>query len=268
METRKILIVTKTYPEISKKYGETVCTAGLLLDDDEKPMQWVRIYPVRYRDLDFDQRYPRWGIIQASIERNQKDYREESYRINDQTIKLLRKLDTKDQWEERRKFFEPFLVPSIEQIKAQGESLGLIRPHDVAYSYEESDREWTSSKQAVLDQYDLLNPKEPGSDLEKIPYKFFYKFNDSTGKHRCSIIDWEICQLYRKMRETSKMHAKESKEKEALEKVRIKLADWMPQTDLHFLMGNLKMHKDSFVIIGLIYPPFKQPKQLSLADLL
>ncbi len=36
MERRKILIVTKTYPSISIKYKETVCTAGLLLLDAEK----------------------------------------------------------------------------------------------------------------------------------------------------------------------------------------------------------------------------------------
>jgi hypothetical protein len=49
MEHRKILIATKTYPSISRKYKETVCTAGILLDDNENPLQWIRIYPIRYR---------------------------------------------------------------------------------------------------------------------------------------------------------------------------------------------------------------------------
>jgi len=83
MQKRKILIATKTYPSISRKYRETVCTAGILLDENEKPEQWIRIYPVRFRGLDTDKRYKRWSIISAEIERNEKDYREESYRIND-----------------------------------------------------------------------------------------------------------------------------------------------------------------------------------------
>ncbi|WP_013321541.1 DUF488 family protein [Gloeothece verrucosa] len=70
METRKILIATKTYPSISRKYRETVCTAGILLDDQDNPLQWIRIYPIRYRELEFDKRYPRWSIIRAKIERN------------------------------------------------------------------------------------------------------------------------------------------------------------------------------------------------------
>ena len=90
MERRKILIATKTYPSISTKYRETVCTAGILLDDNEKPEKWIRIYPIRYRQLDFDRRYPRWSIISADIERNDKDYREESYRINDSSIEIVR----------------------------------------------------------------------------------------------------------------------------------------------------------------------------------
>ncbi len=30
-ETREILLVVKTYPERSQKYGNTVCTAGILV---------------------------------------------------------------------------------------------------------------------------------------------------------------------------------------------------------------------------------------------
>ncbi|MEH2254085.1 hypothetical protein [Nostoc sp.] len=126
MERRKILIATKTYPSISTKYQETVCTAGVLLDDDEKPVQWIRIYPIRFRQLDFDKRYPRWSIIQ---------------------------------------------------------------------------------------------------------------------------------QLYRNCRDKSNETSMDNKEKEALKKVRQKLEDeFLSKKDLYFIMGNLKSHKNSFMIIGIFYP--------------
>ncbi len=47
---RKILIWGKTYPELSKKYIETVCTAGVL--ESGKP---VRLYPITYRYLNDEQ---------------------------------------------------------------------------------------------------------------------------------------------------------------------------------------------------------------------
>jgi hypothetical protein len=118
MERRRILIATKTYPSISTKYKETVCTAGILLDQDEKPVQWIRIYPVRFRELEFDQRYKRWSIISAEIERNEKDFREESYRINDTSINVIREIGTKNNWEERKSFVLPLQFSSISEIQA------------------------------------------------------------------------------------------------------------------------------------------------------
>lgn len=98
---------------------------------------------------------------------------------------------------------------------------------------------------------------EPSVQLDKIPYKFGYEFFSKDGKsHRCTINDWEIQQLYRGCRDRSKETSMENKEKEALEKVRQKLEDeFLSKKDLYFIMGNLKNHKNSFMIIGIFYPP-------------
>lgn len=101
MERRKIVIATKTYPSISRKYKETVCTAGVLLDDLEQPLQWIRIYPIRFRYLETEQRYPRWSIISAEIARNTKDYREESFRVNDESIEIVRHIGTDNNWQRK-----------------------------------------------------------------------------------------------------------------------------------------------------------------------
>jgi hypothetical protein len=41
---KRVLITVKTYPNPSKSYQETVCTAGI--DEDKN---WIRIYPVNFR---------------------------------------------------------------------------------------------------------------------------------------------------------------------------------------------------------------------------
>ena len=48
MGQTNILIIVKTYPEISRKYTETVCTAGVLADSKTL----VRLYPIRFRYLE------------------------------------------------------------------------------------------------------------------------------------------------------------------------------------------------------------------------
>ena len=255
MERRKILIATKTYPSISTKYKETVCTAGILLDDDEKPLQWIRIYPIRFRDLEFERRYKRWSIISAEIEKDTKDYRLESYKIKDSSIEIIRQIDTKNNWAERKSFVLACESSSIAEIKAQGKSLGIIKPANITkYFHQTTDREWKPQQKTIRDQLDLF---EPSVELpEKIPYQFGYKFTEIDGaKHRCTTSDWEISELYRKCRDSSPANSIEGKEQEALLKVKQKMEDeFLSKKDLYFIMGNLKTRPQTFMIIGLFYP--------------
>ncbi|GAL92384.1 MAG: hypothetical protein DWQ51_04490 [Microcystis wesenbergii TW10] len=263
METRKILIATKTYPSISTKYQETVCTAGILLSEEENPLQWIRIYPIRYRYLDFDKRYPRWAIVSAKIKRNDQDYRPESFKIDDNSLKIIRKIDTTNNWQERKSLVLSLQFRSIADIQAQGKSLGIIKPKSIERFFsKKTSREWNQKQQTVLNQLDLF---EPNIDLEKIPYKFFYQFTDEDNvPHKYSISDWEIMELYRKCRDRSQLSGLEA-EQYALEKVRQKLEDdFLESKDLYFIVGNLKNHAKSFMIIGLFYPPLVKFNQMEL----
>src|ERR1035441_3463498 len=76
----RILIWGKTYPELSKKYIETVCTAGVL--ESGKP---VRLYPITYRYLN-DEQFKLYQWITAGIQKNPNDTRPESF--NSQPIQL------------------------------------------------------------------------------------------------------------------------------------------------------------------------------------
>ena len=75
-ERQRILITVKTYPTLSRKYGETVCTAGLREDGT-----WVRLYPVPFRRLDQADRYSKYDWIECRLQRNQSDPRPETFRL-------------------------------------------------------------------------------------------------------------------------------------------------------------------------------------------
>jgi len=55
-EKKRIYIVVKTYPTISKEYAELVCTAGILEDGS-----WIRLYPMPFRKLEEYQKYPKYS---------------------------------------------------------------------------------------------------------------------------------------------------------------------------------------------------------------
>lgn len=79
MAREQILITVKTYPVISKKYGELVCTAGIRADGS-----WVRLYPVPFRLLDYPKRYKKFDWIETDLAKSRKDRRPESYHPRDE----------------------------------------------------------------------------------------------------------------------------------------------------------------------------------------
>lgn len=52
MTKTKVLIAVKTYPALSAKYDELVCTAGFLEDGT-----WIRIYPIQFRKKSYEEQY-------------------------------------------------------------------------------------------------------------------------------------------------------------------------------------------------------------------
>jgi hypothetical protein len=270
-EKAKVLVATKTYPNPSTKYMETVCTAGIRLDDDGNPLGWIRLYPIDFRYLDMDKQFPRYAIIEVDIEKNPNDPRPESHKVNRDTIKVIEQIKG-DDWDRKKKLILPFLRGSIDEIKANNESLGIIKHNEIRKIYaKDTDREWDPKAQTVLAQQNLFVDKK---DLEKIPYKFRFEYTDvfeeQEVKHDMHTIDWEIMQLYRNSLIRAKGNQTE-KEQEAVQKVLQKL-EWMrDKRDLYFMVGDQQAHMGSYMIIGLFYPPPAPPppegKQITLFDL-
>jgi hypothetical protein len=73
-QTLEVMVCCKTYPAVSTRYAETVCTAGVDRDGN-----CVRLYPVPFRFLESDQQYKRWDVIRVQAYRDTKDSRPESW---------------------------------------------------------------------------------------------------------------------------------------------------------------------------------------------
>jgi len=57
MAIKKVLITVKTYPTISGKYDELVCTAGFT-----KEGEWIRIYPIPFRKKSYGEQLNTNGL--------------------------------------------------------------------------------------------------------------------------------------------------------------------------------------------------------------
>ncbi|MGI6090991.1 MAG: hypothetical protein ACOYEL_06365 [Saccharofermentanales bacterium] len=273
---KRIYILVKTYPTISDKYAELVCTAGILEDGS-----WIRLYPVPFRLLNNNQKYPKYTWIHVDAERNTADFRPESYRPDLRTL-VVEPKPKKVDWDARRRIvFNNTIVYTnlktlIDNAKSESKtSLAIFKPKKIIdFIIQEDDREWDSNKLTKLanlsKQLDLFKTVEDVIKeyraVPKVPYKFYYQFEDDHGtKSKMKISDWEIGMLY-----WNCLKRANNNEAEAVLKVKEKYFNSFAKHDLYFFLGTTleyqnKGAKNPFMIVGVFYPPIlMEDKQLSL----
>ncbi|TAD95339.1 MAG: hypothetical protein EAZ97_15670 [Bacteroidetes bacterium] len=274
MPKTKVLITVKTYPSLSVKYDELVCTAGFREDGT-----WIRIYPVAFRKKTYGEQYEKYTWIEIDLEKNKSDFRPESYRPHsyESEIETIGKIDRKH-WEERKKLVLNKVYDDLSELilEAHDEhictSLAVFKPTKIVnFKIEEVAREWDKEKLVKLDAERLKkdmfkNEESPFKIVKKLPYKFSYVLEDTKGKKSTMMIeDWEIGQLYWNCLKKAK-----GDEKIACEKVKEKYFEFfVNKRDLYLFLGTTKQNhyvsKNPFVIIGVFYPPIgNEAKQVTL----
>jgi hypothetical protein len=257
MALTRVLITVKTYPTISAKYDELVCTAGFREDGT-----WIRIYPVPFRKRAYTEQYKKYDWIELDLVKNKSDFRPESFRpaTLETEINLVGHIDTARNWEERKKLCLGKIYYNLSELIAEakdkniGTSLAVFRPTEILDFYAEPvEREWSSKQKAALAQQNLFETKF--EVVKKLPYKFKFHFRDNQGKKSNMMIeDWETGQLF-----WNCLANHEGNEQKAIEDVRKKYFNDLSMTkDLHFYMGttqkNHYVSHNPFMIIGTFYP--------------
>lgn len=262
----KVLPLVKAYPNLSRKYGEVSCIAGLDMDTGG----WIRLYPVPFRALEDKQQFRKYEPICASVQRRSGDRRPESWRVDADSIEVIAPVIGSERgWEARRPLVEPAIGKSMCAVRRaqreDGTSLQMFRVcevSDLVIEEVERDPEKGRMAEAWAAQGSLLGAgelKQQREALEQIPFRFQYRYRclDSNCRgHLQSIVDWEIVQLFRNVRCRA----------EWKELIREK---WLGQMcgadkDTAFIVGNQHQYPDSFLVLGVWWPP--KLTQLSLAD--
>ena len=271
MPKERVLITVKTYPTLSRKYGETVCTAGVREDGS-----WMRIYPVPFRRLEDEEQYRKYDWIETDFKKGSSDPRPETYHpVEMHKLTPVGHMDTHDGWRERRRLLlekatvHTRLEALIAGAKANELSLAVFRPAAIkAFSWdEEEERDWNPKKveemRNLAQQGDLFAEewRKTFKVIPKLPYNFYYEFEDADGRRsKLQILDWEIGALFWNCRR------RHGDEKIAVEKVREKYVDHFLKTDLHFFLGTTQQYHfvapNPWVIIGVFPAPHQQQPEL------
>jgi hypothetical protein len=225
-----MLIVVRTYPDPSRRYDETVCTAAIT-DAGE----WRRLYPVPLRYLEAEKQYRTWSVVRVDVEPVSGDNRSESRRPRLDSLVQDNRLTgeaARREWVAASPTFA-----SVDELVQAGRSIGPVAVRSVEeFIAEPASAEWGPKEKAILQQDNLFQAKR---ELEKIPVKFRLRWKDGEGNEQTNTFrSWEICQTWRSWRD-------QYGEDEVIGRMR---DQWMnnvlrPGRDILFFMGNLAQPK-------------------------
>lgn len=229
-----LVVLGNAVPDIISDQRITVCTVGF-----SSHLGLVRIYPVPPSS-----HMMRWNVVQIPLDRNPKDARPESWKIQgsktewdklSSKIELKRKLKDDEKRQLVEKLHSIFGAGCIEDLNDKRVSLGMIKPKIIGYRLEKRD-DYEGMAQTQLGKgYPFLT-------IKNYPLKPVIEYRCPNckikGTHNQQVVEWGVFEWMRQNPKTP-------------EKVweNLRLTD--SSYERSFLVGNMVLYPTSFMIISL-----------------
>lgn len=254
-ESARVLITVKASPNPSGTHGETVCVAGIRLDDNPG---WIRLYPINFRELEGAMAFRKYDVVDIQIDAQPRDSRVESARPEATSFEVVKSLKT---WDLRRAYVEPFIGQTACRLFSEArqnprsQSLALIRPAEVLDLVVETHPGWTPQQQSVIDGYanqmQLFGRDRVRLQPPRFVGKYRYRCEEPDCRtHEQAIIDWEFSAF-----QFNQLDGFD--DGTAIDHLRAKFLDQLcaPNRDTAFYLGNQAKRRHAFSILGVWWPP-------------
>lgn len=238
MVRERILVTVRTYPALSARYLELVCTGGIT-----DHLEWRRLVPVPLRYLDDEQQYKTYDVVEVDVDPG-KDSRPET-----RTPRLpgLRIVGRFHKWADRCEWVNPTILPSLQALQDAGRTLAPVVVSEVVeFTARRAPSEWRPEQLERIKQVHLFDEPKP---LEKIPFDFRFRWKDGDRiEHNSMVLAWEFGQTWRQYRNRYDDPIKKMREK------------WLTDIcganrQVAFFMGNLAKRRNVFAVCGVFGPP-------------
>jgi len=240
-----LIVLGRGCPERIRDGRVTVCTAGY-----SPTLGFVRIYPTR-----IDMPLKRWSIIKVPVERNPKDTRRESWKIQGSKSEwniLHEKMEVVGELprKERLKLIANLVDDCVNVLNVEKRSLGIVKPIIEKYYFSQQE-DYDSLTQMTLLGRRMPKVKDQYPLVPRIRYRC--SRCKATYPHDQQVLEWGFYEWLRKHPENP-------------DQVWINAKLNSPNHNIYFLVGNLFRYRTRFVIISIIRLP-KSGVQLSLIPL-
>jgi len=152
------------------------------------------------------------------------------------------------------------MVSSIEKLKKENASLGVIKPELTGIDVIINSTDIYDQQKYFSLADDYLEKREKVKMPVELRYQFKCKGEPECKGHNIILIDWELNELARNL-------MRREKDKKIIEdKIKNKFFDFMKTRDLYFFMGT-HFRFGTWIIIGLFYPQKRKGIQIKLGDI-
>ncbi len=236
-ETEAIVII-KAAPQVGQRHGETVCCAGIDLYGN-----WLRLYPVSFRLLEDSKKFSRWDRIRFKWRLPTDDPRQESRKVDQDSIEIIGKLRAG----EKEPFLSKSITTSLKRERELGRSLALLKSEIQEFILaRKTDEELALDQkrfEALRAQGDLF--AKQAAPYQPCQYKFQYRYKTDDGERTGTCQDWET-------EATFFNWSNASGEKEALSRMRETFGQDYPKKGMLLAMGTHSLYPDTWLINGVI----------------
>lgn len=273
-ETARVLITVKASPQPSAKYGDTVCVAGIRIDQGRA--EWIRLYPLPFRWMGVEQQFRKYDLIDLEVRREMKDTRPESYRPDIDTIRVVRHFE---HWKDRQPIMSRVEKTSTCALTAAASdhhdapSLGMVLVKSVERLRIEPFAGWSDGQKARIAAAANLTSLDLFGDTGKTPPelkppRFIARYEyhctaDGCPGHVGQVLDWELTALQGRHRRDPDDFTKNAIEERFHERM------FATGKQTSFFMGNFEdaRKRGSFSVLGVYYPPETVATSISLFEL-
>ena len=265
------MVLVKAAPVPTSERGETMCVAAMRLSPEP---DWIRLYPVPFRDLADDSKFRKYQEITVRAIRPSGDRRPESWTPLHGSVRRGAIIGTEHGWSTRRQRVAALGEHTMCDLVASNRSgsgadtpsLAVVRaaaPPELLITQREQEQldRWQQRADGIAAKPSLFDdPKVRRPDFEVTPWRFLYHYRclalDCNG-HRQTIVDWEAVALWRRVRHRPNWQ----------DLMRQKFVEelWAPDRDTVLFVGNMEQRPWNFLILGIFWPPHDGLQQSLLA---
>ena len=235
------VVLGRTVPEDSRKYGQKVCMAGYSAENN----QFLRVYPLLVpveSDADSNGFRARHRYV-LDLQRNPQDTRSESWRVSDekQPTQTPWKLAPETKKSTLLKWLDKRVIPSIRALNDCKMSIGVIRVSSGNWRGVMVPREATEKSESVASLFDDLDDQAHFSHqvrlIARVKYAPHIHFSDAEGPHELQIREWGAYMLLAKDEYADKPEALWG------------ASGYRSTKDLYLVIGNMMNHRKNWLVI-------------------